>query len=78
MQPSSLRALGPESDGFVLVFSIGNRTSRYERAPDLQPRSILSASANNPAILAKANELAQAICSDLTTKNGNCTFSNVF
>ena len=34
--------------------------------------------ANNATILAKVNELAQAAFSNLTTKNGNFTFSNVF
>ena len=34
--------------------------------------------ANNATTLAKVNELAQATFSNLTTKNGNFTFSNVF
>lgn len=33
---------------------------------------------NNATILAKVNELAQAKFSNLMTKNGNFTFSNVF
>ena len=34
--------------------------------------------ANNATTLAKVNELVQATFSNLTTKNGNFTFSNVF